>query len=126
MLNNKRARSEEDEAPDFIRNLNSEEFKDLQKVVFGVDHTNKMYCQFCKKDITKSIKIACAICPKTIYCLECLASQRGEKEKDTHKHDYHIIDKLNMPLFNTEWTCNEEMLLIIGKQINNSLNIYIL
>jgi len=127
MLNNKRTRSDEDENLEFPRDPNREEFKELQKMVFGIDHTIKMFCQFCKKDITKSVKVACAICPKTIYCIECLTSQRGNDEKTLHKHDFHVIDKLSMPFFITEWNSNEEMLLIIGKLIKiNSLKLYII
>jgi len=117
MLNSKRNRSDEDEDLDMARNPNSEEFKEVQKTVFGVDHTNKLFCQFCKKDITKSVKIACAICPKTIYCIECLVSSKGIDDKTQHKHDYYIIDKLSMSFFTSDWTANEEILLIIGKLI---------
>ena len=117
MLNNKRARSDEEEDLECSLNPNTREFKEIQKAVFEVDHTVKVFCIFCKKDITKSVKIACAVCPKTIYCLECLVSQKGADEKTEHKHDYFVVNKLNMAFFTSEWTANEEMLLIIGKLI---------
>jgi len=111
MLNNKRSRALADKSIEFVRKPNSEELQELHKVVFS---TEKTLCEFCQKDITFSVKVACAVCPKTIYCLECLISHRGKEEKSIHKHDFHMIDKLTMPLFMSDWSSKEEICLLVG------------
>lgn len=57
----------------------------------------------------------CVECPvpALTYCLEC---HKTGAENELHKksHDYFILDNLAFPLFTTDWTAKEELLLIQG------------
>jgi len=116
MLNNKRNRDPDKSPIEVRRNPNSEDIKNIQQIIFG---TEKVLCEFCKKDITMLVKIACVVCPKTIYCIDCLVTQNGKDKKTKHSHDYQVIDKLSMHLFSPEWSAKEELNLILGTLIEN-------
>ena len=67
--------------------------------------SNKIQCDDCKRDISKGTKI---LNPKGDYCPSCYANQ---SEQNT---DYHVINKLDFPLFDHEWSADEELLLFEG------------
>lgn len=75
----------------------------------------KIHCSFCKKDISKIIKVICNVCPDTIYCLECLVQCKTKDEINDHMHDYHIADKQNFIIFTSDWKSIEELQLLAGK-----------
>jgi transcriptional adapter 2-alpha len=121
---NKRSRSESKESSNKSgkkrRTENNSELtpfgKDVPKYVNYLSTCNKISCKFCKKDISKTMKVICAVCPDTVYCIDCLTLSRGIEEEDkdpqTHKHDYHILDKLDFNIFTEEWTAQEEVNLL--------------
>lgn len=59
------------------------------------------------------MKIYCAECKNIDLCVNCFANG---VEFNNHKknHDYHIINKLNFPLFYENWNAEEELLLLEG------------
>jgi hypothetical protein len=69
----------------------------------------------------QSVIICCAECkqvdsalPYTI-CLECF--RRGsEKEDDDHKnsHPYYVMDRLDYPIFTSDWSAIDDLLLLKG------------
>jgi transcriptional adapter 2-alpha len=63
--------------------------------------------------MTRHTKIYCAECKDMDICLNCFAN--GEEAKG-HKrnHKYHVINKLNFPLFVDEWTAEEELYMLEG------------
>ena len=69
------------------------------------------YCEFCKREISKTIKIICDVCKNLNYCIECFLSEK-------HKHDYHISDNLSFSLFNPDWTVFEEIMFLYGKNFD--------
>jgi len=73
----------------------------------------KVHCDFCDKEITKHTKILCAECPDLDICVNCFATG-VENEKHSKNHSYHIINKLNFPLFDETWMAEEELLLLEG------------
>jgi len=73
----------------------------------------KVHCDFCDKEITKHTKILCSECPDLDICVNCFSSG-AENEKHKRNHQYHIINKLNFPLFDDTWTAEEELLMLEG------------
>ena len=61
-----------------------------KKEVKGVAYT----CDYCKKDITKVVRIRCAVCLDFDLCVECF-SVGVEVNTDTNQHlnshDYYVI-----------------------------------
>ncbi len=78
------------------------------------DSSTKITCHFCSRDISKSIRIICDECQGKEFCIDCLVLCKGENGKP-HKHDYHIADKLDFPIFTSDWTTYEELTLLTSK-----------
>lgn len=72
-----------------------------------------MHCDFCEKDITKYTRVICAVCKDLDICANCFASGQ-EDGRHLRSHDYHIVNKLDFPLFDAEWSAEEELMLIDG------------
>ena len=128
ILNNKRSRSrstsssrEKGENSKRTKQNSTEREIELIQRAIQIDGVKKTNCEFCKKDITKTMKFICSECQNLVYCVECLVSGENNIAEKIHKHDYHIIDKLAFPIFSEDWTANEELLLLNGK-----FNLYIL
>ena len=122
ILNNKRNRSRSNsssrEKLDVSRRsklISSEKEKELNQIVIHIDGNKKIYCEYCKKDISKNMKFVCAECPNIVYCPECLINFDNTNQEKQHRHDYHIVDKLSFPIFSEDWNANEELLLLNGK-----------
>ncbi len=95
-----------------------------------VDNSHKSHCQFCGRDISRTIRIICDVCDNIEYCIDCLVLNRGNKTTESsnvkngtssttsttssacHSHDYHIADKLNFNIFTEEWIASEELMLL--------------
>jgi len=67
--------------------------------------SNKIQCDDCKRDISKSTKI---LVSSGDYCPSCYANQ------SQYHSEYHVINKLDFPLLDHEWTADEELLLFEG------------
>ena len=93
-------------------------------------------CNIWDVDISKSVKVVCAECYSNkisrptgrkdtpfISCLECFG--KG-KEKGDHKkeHSYSILDKLDYPLFDTDWSALEDIYLLKGISMSGIDNWY--
>lgn len=123
MLSQKRSRSKSrgiDEEP--AKKLKTEEKSDdyLIQKVFALDQASKVLCQICQNDISQHIKILCAVCDDLVFCIECFVNEKPHgTSKDSHKHDYHFIDKLNFNVFHEQWTAREELLLLHGNFFKN-------
>lgn len=75
--------------------------------------SNKIYCDCCEKDITFRTRIQCAECEDFDLCGICYAKALEIKHhKNSHK--YHVITKLDFPLFSHNWSAKEELLLFEG------------
>ena len=122
ILNNKRSRSrsysssrEKGETSRRTKQISAEREKELIQKVILIDGNKKTHCEFCKKDISNTIKIVCSECPNLVYCVECIVNGENNNPEKHHRHDYHFIDKLSFPIFSEDWTANEELLLLNGK-----------
>lgn len=67
--------------------------------------SNKIQCDECKRDISKSIKV---LGGESDYCLSCFANL------DEYPAEYHVINRLDFPLYDHDWTAEEELLLFEG------------
>ncbi len=121
MLSQKRSRSKSkgfDEEP--TKRLKTDEKSEksddyLNQKVFALDQASKVLCQICQNDISQNIKILCAVCDELVYCIDCFVNEKPHGTfKDSHKHDYHFVDKLNFNVFHEQWTAREELLLLNG------------
>ena len=121
ILNNKRSRSRSNSSGKEksghwrrTKALTTEKEKEMLQLLIQQDGNKKTHCEFCKKDISKTMKIVCADCQNLVYCVQCLVTEEcGEVEKH-QKHDFHIVDKLGFPVFAEEWNASEELLLLNG------------
>jgi hypothetical protein len=67
--------------------------------------SNKIQCDDCKRDITKATKI---MVEEGDYCCSCFANL------EEYPAEYRVINKLDFPLYDHEWTAEEELLLFEG------------
>lgn len=106
MLNKKTNNSQQNTTNNNVNNNNS----DLIETCFKTHSISKTLCNICNHDISLQIKIICSECNSIskpfIYCLNCLLELKHPN------HDYHIIDKMNFPLFTTSWPMTDELRLI--------------
>jgi len=82
----------------------------LDKVVTTEFILEEFRCDICQKEITKSLKILCGECEMKL-CLECLITGK-EKASHSKTHDYFVLDKLAIPIYDPQWTALEELMLI--------------
>jgi transcriptional adapter 2-alpha len=71
----------------------------------------KYHCDYCRKDITDSIRIKCSVCTDFDLCIECF-SVGVEVNPHKKSHQYQVVDNMHFPLFNTDWGADEEILLL--------------
>ena len=62
-----------------------------------------MQCDSCEKDITKYAKVSTG---EQDYCVSCFSNL------ETYPDTYTVINKLNFPVLDLEWTAEEELLLM--------------
>ncbi|KAJ3210470.1 Transcriptional adapter ada2 [Entophlyctis luteolus] len=79
------------------------------------------HCDFCGKDVTHLMKISCVVCKGTDgepidLCVSCFAAG-SEQKGHLRTHDYIVKEGLDWPLFDPEWTANEELLLVDGLKV---------
>ncbi|KAJ3122031.1 RNA-dependent RNA polymerase [Nowakowskiella sp. JEL0407] len=88
----------------------------LSFFVYGQKYT----CDGCKLDITKVVKISCVDCTdsQVDFCVDCFCSG-VEPAESPHKrtHSYRVLEILNYPLFEKNWSADEEMMLIEGLEL---------
>ncbi|ETW06462.1 hypothetical protein H310_02718 [Aphanomyces invadans] len=84
----------------------------------------KVTCMHCTRDLTRMIRITCAECPVTpsekgpvVLCIECFSS--GVEEVPgvpghRKNHSYMVSDCLSFSILDSEWTADEELLLLEG------------
>eukprot|EP00743_Colponemidia_sp_Colp-15_P003299 GILK01003563.1.p1 GENE.GILK01003563.1~~GILK01003563.1.p1 ORF type:complete len:591 (+),score=112.18 GILK01003563.1:139-1911(+) len=73
----------------------------------------QFHCDMCRKDITHLVRIRCAECDDFDLCVDCFAVG-AEVTPHKNYHSYHVVDKLNFPLFVEDWGADEELLLLEG------------
>eukprot|EP00834_Sanchytrium_tribonematis_P000312 NODE_6_length_70510_cov_1.054395.p17 type:complete len:438 gc:universal NODE_6_length_70510_cov_1.054395:65744-67057(+) len=71
----------------------------------------KVHCDHCAKNVSDIVRVKCAECEDFDLCVECF-SQGKEMRDHKNTHDYHISDPLAFPLFKSNWTASEELLLL--------------
>ena len=67
--------------------------------------SNKIQCDDCKRDISKATKV---MIEETDYCCSCFANQNQFPSL------YRVINKLDFPLFEADWSADQELLLFEG------------
>jgi hypothetical protein len=60
--------------------------------------SNKIQCDECKRDISKCTKF---LGDGSDYCVSCFTNL------DEYPSEYHVINKLDFPLYDNEWTAEE-------------------
>lgn len=80
------------------------------------DHSGKKptyHCDYCRDDITNEIYIKCAECKSFDLCLDCFASGAAVYPH-LPTHPYRVIRLISEPLYDAEWSADEELLLLEG------------
>jgi len=73
----------------------------------------RVSCNYCKRDITRSLTFTDAECEDFKLCADCFSSGvELYPHKNTHK--YKVSQCLEIPLFTKDWTINEELALLDG------------
>lgn len=70
-----------------------------------------VYCHFCERDVTRRVYLCCEVCRCAQICVECFANG-SENAKHKRAHPYRVISKLDMALFEEEWSGYEELILL--------------
>jgi len=71
------------------------------------------FCDFCRREVTKQMRIKCAECSDFDLCLSCFSAGR---EVFDHKktHRYRVIEHVASPILDPDWGADEEVLFIEG------------
>eukprot|EP00041_Stephanoeca_diplocostata_P013597 m.238796 g.238796 ORF g.238796 m.238796 type:complete len:531 (+) comp19399_c0_seq3:197-1789(+) len=77
----------------------------------GSAGTRTCVAEFCKKDITNVIHIACATCENFEMCLHCF-SVGHEQDDHLNNHPYRVIDNMKFSLYDEQWGADEELRLL--------------
>ncbi|KAF8818765.1 AP2 domain transcription factor APVIIb-1/ADA2-B, partial [Cardiosporidium cionae] len=76
------------------------------------------HCDICSKDITFSCRIKCAECEDFDLCVYCFCggAETSNEKKKHHKnyHQYIPIGKNVFPLYKSDWSADEEIMLLEG------------
>eukprot|EP00697_Spironema_sp_BW2_P009576 gnl/Spiro4/2452_TR1176_c0_g1_i1.p1 gnl/Spiro4/2452_TR1176_c0_g1~~gnl/Spiro4/2452_TR1176_c0_g1_i1.p1 ORF type:complete len:342 (-),score=51.43 gnl/Spiro4/2452_TR1176_c0_g1_i1:10-1035(-) len=73
----------------------------------------RYHCDYCSKDITRAVRIKCAVCRDFDLCVECF-SVGVEIKSHKNDHAYRVVvwDHMNFPLYSEDWGAEEELLLL--------------
>ena len=72
-----------------------------------------MLCDRCHTSLSNTLSMQCAICVNVQLCMDCFSSgvKIGDHESN---HPYRLVDLGSQPVFDEEWTADEEILLLDG------------
>ena len=81
------------------------------KVVKTQGGRSLYHCDYCHRDITKQVRVRCAVCEDFDLCVDCFAVG---VELDGHSkgHAYSVIEVLDFPVLEDTWSCEDELLLL--------------
>ena len=60
------------------------------------------HCNYCRKDISNTVRIKCAVCADFDLCLECFSVGVSITPHDPN-HAYRVVDNLSFPLYHPAW-----------------------
>ena len=85
----------------------------IQKAVSSQQNLKKIKhsCRTCNRDIIDEYYIQCTRCKGFIQCLECF-SVGAESTCHLRNHPIIVMDPLTSPFFTTDWSSEEELLLL--------------
>eukprot|EP00658_Telonema_sp_P-2_P025595 TRINITY_DN20306_c0_g1_i4.p1 TRINITY_DN20306_c0_g1~~TRINITY_DN20306_c0_g1_i4.p1 ORF type:complete len:169 (-),score=36.32 TRINITY_DN20306_c0_g1_i4:118-624(-) len=82
-------------------------------------------CDSCGVTIEPTeVHIKCAVCADFDLCVKCFADGvevSNDKHKHESSHSYHVMEALNFPLLDDDWTADEELHLLFAIK-SNGLN----
>ncbi|OLY82500.1 Transcriptional adapter 2 [Smittium mucronatum] len=73
----------------------------------------KIHCDNCQNNLTDIVRISCSECPEFDLCVTCF-SKGIELGSHKSSHAYAVVSKHKFPIFNIDWSADEELLLIDG------------
>jgi transcriptional adapter 2-alpha len=76
-------------------------------------HGDPYHCDYCRRDLSTSLRIKCNECSNFDLCLECF-SVGAEITPHKNTHSYRVIDSLSVPVYTIDWGADEETLLLEG------------
>ena len=102
---------------DYLNRKRNRTFKEDLELENILNITDKLIitCDNCKKNITSYPKITLSLQEyKNVYCLSCWLDYYISINKQTKFKNvsYIILNKMNSNLFTSNWTLNEEFLLL--------------
>ncbi|KAK0703223.1 hypothetical protein B0T26DRAFT_864029 [Lasiosphaeria miniovina] len=79
----------------------------------------KYVCEICSNDITSTVRIRCAhsTCKEYDLCVPCFAKGSSSGAHDPATHCFCVVEQNSFPIFDPEWSADEELLLLEGAEI---------
>lgn len=74
---------------------------------------SRFHCDYCGRDLSSSVRARCAICLDYDSCLDCF-SVGAALEPHKADHDYRLIEVVHTPIFQDDWSADEEEKLLEG------------
>ncbi|KAK8051698.1 hypothetical protein PG993_003083 [Apiospora rasikravindrae] len=79
----------------------------------------KYVCDSCSADITSTVRIRCAhsACNEYDLCVQCFSSGASSGSHQPATHPFKVIEQNSIPIFDSDWGADEELLLLEGCEI---------
>lgn len=97
------------ESPDSRSDSSTEASVESNKKSSGAEYK----CDYCRDDITEETRIRCAECKDFDLCVTCF-TQKLEVHPHKCTHKYKIINPIKTAIYDSDWTADEESLLLEG------------
>ncbi|GMH61627.1 hypothetical protein TrST_g9106 [Triparma strigata] len=86
-----------------------------QSLLLPLSRPLTLECDICHTDISSKVRLRCGVCPDFDMCLECFVQVQESKRKvGEHEwsHCYRVCDSSKSPLFTSDWSLGDEILLL--------------
>ncbi|KFZ11296.1 hypothetical protein V501_04833 [Pseudogymnoascus sp. VKM F-4519 (FW-2642)] len=79
----------------------------------------KYVCDVCSADITSTVRIRCAhaVCNEYDVCVQCFSNGESNRDHNPATHPYRVIEQNSVPIYDSSWGADEELLLLEGAEI---------
>lgn len=77
------------------------------------ERPSRFHCDYCGRDLSSSVRARCAVCPDYDSCLDCF-SVGAALLPHKAEHHYRLIEVVYTPIFQAEWSADEEEKLLEG------------
>jgi transcriptional adapter 2-alpha len=69
------------------------------------------HCDYCRRDISSTIRIRCVECSDFDLCLDCFSCGYS-LPPHVNTHSYRVVEHVRQPIYESQWGADEELLLL--------------